>query len=567
MTDAVLSPGLTEHDRDLALGVVEVPRDERGRPTEVTTLGRQPTVAEYQREIASSIAATLYDIEKTIRLLFPLGKPATPLAGLQSWYPWQEEYFSLFNAERRQRGYVPDGPKVAALCLTIGSGKGAGKTLLMAMTKWAIMVTSPYAQGIATATTNEQLDERLWSHVISLYECSPLLQSMFMVNTLRSWHREHVKDWKCVATVPAAHNVESLQGVHGIYTSFAVGDECSGIPDRNFEALDGMFVDPQVFQVFASNPLYRKGVWYNRTYGVDRRDWGHTTESFESDPLIVDVSKLPNANHAYFDKQVKRHGWNSKYVRVNIRGLPPRADSDSLMDPETIELAAERPLDTEDGLSLVNPEAPLLCGVDLPAGGDDRFVACFRKDIDARSVRPIIIPGRINSFKVVVKRCERILEGEWNGDEVHKLFLDMSNWGGPAYEMLCDLGWRRFLIPVRYKGTAPDSACANQRAYMYRECSEWMESGGRILDDDILKEELGAQRVDHDAKLFQLVEKKIIKEEIGRSPDWSDALAETFAERVRPVDRRSRRRARRLPLRARQSASRRFIVSDKGWQG
>ena len=535
------------------------------RPTIVKALGRLPTQAEYAKELSSLWASCVYDMERFFRLTFPLGAVGTPLQRLKTFYPWQQAFFRMHDAKRRHRGYVPDGEAVEAILHTISSGKGAGKTVTMAGYVWYLMATCPWAQGLCTSTTGDQLKDRLWANVKSLYECSPLLQERFDINSEMCWHRDFRDDWKCVARVPSKENPEALQGIHGVWFTFAVGDEASGIPKQNFVSIDGMLGDPQVFMCFASNPLYRTGVWYDRTFGVDRVEWGHT-ESPENDPLVIDRSSLPGANQLTYDKLRARHGFNSNHFRITVRGLPPLADSDQLIDPETIERAADLPLYQGDML-LTNPEAPLLCGVDLPKGGDDRFVAWFRKDIDARTIPPVVFKGRINSFTTVVKHIRRILNTEYHGDYVHTLFLDAEGHGMAAYDELAATGYRKQVIPIYFQGGAPDPEVSNMRAYMYRESNEWIERGGRLPSETHpyggdLHEELSAQRKDDDARRFQLIKKKIIKEALGRSPDCSDAFALTFSERVRPLNRRKMRGRR--GVRYRETA--RVLTGRFGWQ-
>ena len=224
----------------------------------------------------------------------------------------------------------------------------------------------------------------------------------------------------------------------------------------------------------------------------------------------------------------------------------------------------------------MNAEAPLLCGVDLPAGGDDRFVAWFRKDIDARTIPPVIFKGRINSFRTVVTRCLRILNDDFHGyagESVHTMFLDNSNHGSAAYEELAARGWRRHVIPINFKGTPPQDDCANNRAYMYRQFNEGLERGLRIPDKfasvgdvnhgELLAEEMAAQRIDQEARKFQLIKKKLIKEALGRSPDCSDSLALTYSERVRPLRKNARRRGRR---RRRYDQATTALTQQGGWQ-
>ena len=448
-------------------GVMERPEVER--PTEISALGRLPTKDEYYEALAVEMRKCIYDPERFCWLVFPMGKPLTPLARFESLYPWQEELFRSIGEERRAKGFRTDGPPVMPIQRTISSGKSAGKTWAMGALAWWIMATCPWAQGLATATTDGQLTGRLWKEIRSLYNMSPILQQLFEVNSELVRHKEYPEDWKLDAVVPSKATVESLQGVHGVYTSFAVGDECSGIPPQNFDALDGMQGDPQVFQIYASNPLHRVGVWYNRTFGTERHEWS---------PTVVDVSKLPGKNIEQYQRVIDRLGENHRKVRIEIRGLPAKADDEQLFSEELIEKMETRPARAEGGDLIVDPGAALLCGVDLPAGGGDKFVARFRRGLDARSIPPVIpkMPGgRPMKFQEMVETCEDILDRTFTGGAfVHTMYIDDSQYGKPVYETLCDNGYRGSVALVTFAGACPDpDHYENMRAWMYVGMSEW----------------------------------------------------------------------------------------------
>ena len=82
---------------------------------------------------------------------------------------------------------------------------------------------------------------------------------------------------------------------------------------------------------------------------------------------------------------------------------------------------------------------------------------------------------------------------------------------------------------VSFGGEASDKEhFLNVRAEMYFRMQKWFGSGG-IIRDEMLAEELHVQRYQIvKEQKFKLVDKDIIKEILGRSPDRSDAAALTF---------------------------------------
>lgn len=77
-------------------------------------------------------------------------------------------------------------------------------------------------------------------------------------------------------------------------------------------------------------------------------------------------------------------------------------------------------------------------------------------------------------------------------------------------------------------GPADDKYYLNVRAEIYFRAQRWFAGGG-IIRDEKLAEELRVQRyqIVKEHK-FKLVDKEIIKDVLGRSPDRSDAFALTF---------------------------------------
>src|SRR3546814_4795959 len=74
---------------------------------------------------------------------------------------------------------------------------------------------------------------------------------------------------------------------------------------------------------------------------------------------------------------------------------------------------------------------------------------------------------------------------------------------------------------------------------MLFELCDWIKKGGALAPDPGLKEELCALRYVYQGDKFRVVPKDIIKQQIGRSPDKSDALGLTFAYPVAKGGRRT----------------------------
>ena len=69
---------------------------------------------------------------------------------------------------------------------------------------------------------------------------------------------------------------------------------------------------------------------------------------------------------------------------------------------------------------------------------------------------------------------------------------------------------------------------------MYFLLANWVKRGGQLPNDQDLREELLAVEYTFTHDKLRVIEKDLIKDVIGRSPDKSDALALTFAYPVSP---------------------------------
>jgi hypothetical protein len=76
----------------------------------------------------------------------------------------------------------------------------------------------------------------------------------------------------------------------------------------------------------------------------------------------------------------------------------------------------------------------------------------------------------------------------------------------------------------------------NRRIEMWDEMRKWLQSGGAIPPDVILQSDLCAPTYGFNPAGKKLLEpKEKIKERLGRSVDYADSLALTFAAPVAPV--------------------------------
>jgi phage terminase large subunit len=205
-----------------------------------------------------------------------------------------------------------------------------------------------------------------------------------------------------------------------------------------------------------------------------------------------------------------------------------------------VDEAFERPTPPND------TGAPLLLGIDVAVGGGDKCVMRFRRGLDGRSIPPIKLAvdrdmGQ-DSLTVANKAAE-VIE-RWEPDAV---FIDEIGVGMGVADILKGMGYK--LIRVNSGPPADDTVrFRDKRAEMWSGMKDWLREGGVLAEDLELRQDLCGPMYDHTLKQQLALERKRDMKRRGlASPDDADALALTFARKVKRLDRaRSMNRRQRI---------------------
>jgi hypothetical protein len=188
----------------------------------------------------------------------------------------------------------------------------------------------------------------------------------------------------------------------------------------------------------------------------------------------------------------------------------------------------------------IETDGPLIIGMD-PAGPDgDRFTMAFRRGskcdkIDYRNV------GYVEGV-------------EWMKDVIDEyrpaaVFIDSGGLGAPMIAFLKAKGpkYQAVVHSVNFGAKsqakmahAKKAGPVNRRAEMWERMKKWLENADeppQIPDEDALQADLLAVRAKPETNNNLLLQSKSdIKAKGGRSPDFADALALTFASTVYVAD-------------------------------
>jgi len=240
--------------------------------------------------------------------------------------------------------------------VSVRSGQGVGKTAFMSAIILWFLCCRPNPKVVCTAPTRQQLHDVLWAEVAKWLESSKIKNLLKWTKT-KIYMIGHEERW--FATARTATKPENMQGFHEDYMLFIV-DEASGVADPIMEAILGTLSGPENKLLMCGNPTRTSGVFYDshnrdrakyRTHKVDSRDSKRTSR--ENIQMLID-----------------KYGADSDVVRVRVYGEFPKAESDSFIPLELVELAAN---------ASVEPKGDTLhLGVDVARFGDDETVIAPR---------------------------------------------------------------------------------------------------------------------------------------------------------------------------------------------
>lgn len=412
---------------------------------------------------------------------------------------WQKDVLTAFKNNQR---------------VAMKSSKGVGKSTILAWCAWNYLLTRPHPKMVATSVSGENLADGLWAELSKWQQKSPLLKQAFTWTKTRIFATESPEDWFLSARTwakgaDASQQANTLAGIHADYVLFIL-DEVGSIPDGVMAAAEaGLSTGIESKIIMAGNPTSLDGPLY-RACTTERHLW-HLTE-ITSDP--DDPKRSPRVSAQWAREQIEKYGRDNPYVLVNIFGKFPPSSINSLLGPDEVSAAMGRKLKE----TLYNFSQKRL-GVDIALYGDDRTIIFPRqglqafKPVEMRNARPNEIAARIMMAK-----------SKWNSEL--EFVDDTGGFGSGVIDCLKLAG----LSPhgVQFAGKAIDPRYLNKRAEMWINMAEWVKKGGSLPNIPELQKELTSVTYYFQNGKFQIEPKDQIKERLGYSPDYADALACTF---------------------------------------
>ena len=480
------------------------------------------TLEQLDAELADQMAEFYADPLGFVLFAYPWGEKNTPLEHFEGPDADQVEFLRQLGEEVRKRGFNGKDP-VMPVRMARSSGHGTGKSVRCAWIADWLMSTRPHCGITVTANTGDQLETKTWAQVIRWTKLL-INAHWFEFTSERLWKSGHKETWFASPTTCREENSEAFAGQHRAdSTSCYIFDEGSAVPDMIYEVAEGGLTDGEPMIFIFGNPTRSTGKLYRTCFGSERERWNHG---------VIDARNSAFSNKQQLEEWITDYGEDSDFVRVRVKGLPPKASDSQFIPKDFVEAAQKR-------VVAVLPDEPLIAGCDLSWGGADFNTVRFRRGHDARSIAPVRIPGELTRDpNVMVMKLAEILTKEYSGRRVSMLFIDSAGICGPVVSRLRTLGHKN-IIEVNFGAHSLNEKYAFMRSYMWGQLKEWLPMGAIDKGPD-LEEDLTAPGYRITKKVEILLEpKEKIIERIGHSTDDGDALALTFAHPV-PVPRKAK---------------------------
>lgn len=400
--------------------------------------------------------------------------------------------------------------------ISIQSGKGTGKDAILALLITWFMTCFPNVKIPCTANSGKQLKEVLWSEIKKWLKDTPVddwlkvqSEKIFMkLPNKDDWGKRWFATARTVNVKASAdEQAETLQGFHEDYQMFVI-DEASGVPDPVFKPFESTLTGLCNFIFMVFNPTRNIG------YAIDsqtkyRKDW----ICLHWDAEKSELAEMPQFK-AQIERMENKYGRDSNAFRVSVSGLPPISDSDTLIPWDWV-------MDAVDKDMVLEPDDPLVFGVDIGAGGDKSVIAMRR----GGKLERLLFNNSKNTMEVTGWVSMNIEEYEPKAT-----FIDVIGLGNGVYNRLRELGRRVYAVDVRNVARKPDRF-KKLRDELWFNLRDQFESGIiSIPNDDELISELSTIKFaegESDGKV-KIEGKQELKRRGLSSPNNADALMMTY---------------------------------------
>lgn len=438
----------------------------------------------------------------------------------------------------------------------VSSGTARGKDFVAAVAALCFLYLTPRFEGgklvantkvALTAPTGRQIDVIMIPEVSRLFRAAGVLPGRLLAHGIKTEYDE----WFLTGFKADENNTEAWTGFHAVNTMFVV-TEASGLSETVYNAIEGNLQgNSRLLLVF--NPNTTTG--YAAKAMMSERFHSFRLNSLNAENVVRKADIIPGqVNYEWVKDKVETWAsrisideynngdgdfeWEGEYYRPNdlfrvkVLGMFPKISQDVLVPYEWIEKANKNWKAYHD--AMCKPNDPLRLGVDVAGMGRDNSVICHRYGCYVPKFDVHQSAGQADHMHVA-GMVKSILDGSRCG----KAFIDTIGEGAGVFSRLNEQGVNEIYsckFSEGAKGLSDISeqySFANMRAYLHWCVRDWLNPknkyGAAIPPNELLAEELTNTKWKFQSNGCIIIEpKEDIKKRLKRSPDYLDALANTF---------------------------------------
>ncbi len=457
------------------------------------------------------------DPEAFVLFAFPWGQPNTPLERFQGPRKWQRKTLRRVTNFIARNKEANSEEVLSALRRAVVSGRGVGKSALVAWLILWMLTTRIGSTVVVSANSETQLRKVTWGELtkwttmaINAHWWEPTATSLqpaqWLTDLVERDLKKGTRYWGAEGKLWSEENPDAYAGVHNMDGTMVIFDEASGIPDPIWSVAGGFFTEniPDRYWFAFSNGRRNTGYFYEAVEGVKREFW-------ESDK--VDARGVEGTDKLIYEQIINEYGEDSDEARVEVYGEFPKSGDGQFISPGLVDDAMKRD-------RWKDSSAPIVVGVDPARGGSDSTVIAIRQGRDIVAIRRFKGDDTMTTVGNVIEIIEEF-----------QPVLTFIDEGGLGYGVLDRLTEQRYKVRgVNFGWKAKNPIMwGNKRAEMWGAMREWLKTAS-LPKDRLLKSDLigPATKPDSSGTIF-LESKKDMKKRGLASPDAADAIAVTFA--------------------------------------
>lgn len=461
--------------------------------------------------------------------------------------------------------------------VSIASGTSRGKDYLIAVAACCFLYLTPEwdekgklvsnTKVALTGPTARQVKDIMRPEISRIFRGAPYLPGYLTGNDIRF---EEYDEWFLTGFKADDTNTEAWAGFHAANVFFGV-TEATGLPQKVYDAIEGnlqgnsrlvLVFNPNINHGYAAssfkspefkkirlNSLNAPNVRAKKIIHPGQVDYEWVAGRLSAWCLPIHKSEY-RAEEGDFEFEGQWYRPNDEF-RKKILGLFPKVSEGVLVPPEWVDLAVERWKEQQrQGWKITKP---LRLGVDVAGMGRDNTCFCPRYGDYVKDFKVIQGGGTANHMEVAGNiLIELKKETDTFTGRYAQAFIDTIGEGGGVYSRTVELGEEKDTAWIKNKThsckfseAATDAGgiplkdagdvyeFLNMRAWSFWAIRDWLDprqgSKAMLPEDDYLKQELTETQWKFTSKgLIQIESKEDIKKRLKRSPDRSDALANTF---------------------------------------